>query len=999
MRAKRTALSLLLVLSILCGLLQGWVVPVKGAITQYNVWVGNIQVNDENKDDVLKDGKVQFTPGNPNTLTIQPGANISKSINISSYKTNDDPAGSYAHIYSQEDLIIIFAGNENTISYKDPFLAFVEGTLTVKASGKVIANYNGDTIGHCFYGRNGINVEGNFEINCNCSAIRSYGDVTLAGKITIHTVDWGIFSKNGSVTINGPSDGSSSADEYLVNISAMPFGVFNTGVAQGRTGIEAKGNVTVNAPLTIQCESTGIYSKTGSVYINQETEINSTGTCIGPLSDSSDYKDPLRGKYGIYGKTIEIGINCPSLKVKIPSGNGVDKNALHSTDDNGIILDDSLMIRIPTNSSISEGESGSDVYDEDQKKAAETVEINKRNPYTVTFDSNGGSGTMDPETVLEGNQYTVPDCGFKAPEHKEFSHWLIEGTEQTIDPKNDEANKIEAGNYTLVAVWKDLPKYTITVSTNSTEGTVSISGQESSTGTYYKGEEVTVSATANKGFKFEGWYEEDNKVSSDNPYTFDVSDAGRTLTAKFSAIPQLTYIWLNGDESELDRKTIYEGEQVPTTDKEPTKAETEEYTYSFAGWDDGTTVGSITTFKPIFLEVKKPPKPTIYTIIWLNGDNTELDRTTFEAGQEEPKTDKVPTKAEDENYTYVFSYWESSEQDKTIIKKPVFASIQKPKEPVTYTIIWLNGDGSQLDTAEYQKVDEKTPEPTTAKVPTKAEDEQYIYVFQDWDAGTVNGTTKTYKPVFDHQIKKADGTVADSIKVSFFTDGGSEVASQTIEKGGTATQPINPTKEGYSFIGWFTDTTYAVPFIFSKTLTENTVIYARWQQNTEPVNITYTVSEGGNGRYTKGSKTNMTIRITRSYADNECFQHFVGVQIDGVTLLRELEYTAVSGSTVVTLKADLLEKLTNAIHTVSFIFDDGKVETALTVTAQEESQNSNNSNNNNSSNTTPSGSGSNNPATGDSTSASLWIGFMTVALMSAICLSLILRRRNHRNEF
>ena len=96
MRAKRTALSLLLVLSICCGLLQGWVVPVKGAITKYNVWVGNIQVNDENKDDVLKDGKVQFTPGNPNTLTIQPGANISKSINISSYKTNDDPAGSYA---------------------------------------------------------------------------------------------------------------------------------------------------------------------------------------------------------------------------------------------------------------------------------------------------------------------------------------------------------------------------------------------------------------------------------------------------------------------------------------------------------------------------------------------------------------------------------------------------------------------------------------------------------------------------------------------------------------------------------------------------------------------------------------------------------------------------------------------------------------------------------------------------------------------------------------
>ena len=70
-------------------------------------------------------------------------------------------------------------------------------------------------------------------------------------------------------------------------------------------------------------------------------------------------------------------------------------------------------------------------------------------------------------------------------------------------------------------------------------------------------------------------------------------------------------IWLNGDGSELDKKTYKEGEAEPATDKIPTKAEDAKNTYAFDKWDGGTVSGTVKTYKPIFTATAKPeaPKP------------------------------------------------------------------------------------------------------------------------------------------------------------------------------------------------------------------------------------------------------------------------------------------------------------------------------------------------------------------------------------------------------
>lgn len=74
-------------------------------------------------------------------------------------------------------------------------------------------------------------------------------------------------------------------------------------------------------------------------------------------------------------------------------------------------------------------------------------------------------------------------------------------------------------------------------------------------------------------------------------------------------------------------------------------------------------------------------------------------------------------------------------------------------------------------------------------------------------------------------------------EVSFDTDGGSSVASQTIVSGRAALEPSDPTWLGYNFEGWYTDDTFTTQFNFSSPINANTIVYALW----DPV-TTYTVT-------------------------------------------------------------------------------------------------------------------------------------------------------------
>ena len=88
-----------------------------------------------------------------------------------------------------------------------------------------------------------------------------------------------------------------------------------------------------------------------------------------------------------------------------------------------------------------------------------------------------------------------------------------------------------SGSRTLVANFTPVvPKYQVQISANPLDA-----GTVSGAGTYDSGANVTVVATANSGYQFVNWTENNTPVSSDIRYTFSISST-RTLVANFIPI-------------------------------------------------------------------------------------------------------------------------------------------------------------------------------------------------------------------------------------------------------------------------------------------------------------------------------------------------------------------------------------------------------------------------------------------------------------------------------
>ena len=82
-----------------------------------------------------------------------------------------------------------------------------------------------------------------------------------------------------------------------------------------------------------------------------------------------------------------------------------------------------------------------------------------------------------------------------------------------------------------------------------------------------------------------------------------------------------------------------------------------------------------------------------------------------------------------------------------------------------------------------------------------------------------------------HNDKKQEETLSEEyITVSFDTDGGSNIDSVVIKIGETIKEPDIPTKDGYTFKGWYIE---EEGFSFSKPITEEITLKAKWEENKE----------------------------------------------------------------------------------------------------------------------------------------------------------------------
>ena len=194
---------------------------------------------------------------------------------------------------------------------------------------------------------------------------------------------------------------------------------------------------------------------------------------------------------------------------------------------------------------------------------------------TITFDGNGGSGSMGPVTVKAGANYILPDCGFTAPADQEFKAWEIGGTEYKVGDSYTVDRDTE-----IKALWENSvitpTTYTVTVSNNG-NGTGTATPSTAAAGTT-----ITLTATPNKGYHFKEWLVisggvtiKDDKflMPNDNVEVKAIFEKDAPAPTEYT----ITYDLAGGTaEGNPDTYTI---ETRTFTLKNPTKSG-----YTFTGW-------------------------------------------------------------------------------------------------------------------------------------------------------------------------------------------------------------------------------------------------------------------------------------------------------------------------------------------------------------------------------------------------------------------------------
>lgn len=183
--------------------------------------------------------------------------------------------------------------------------------------------------------------------------------------------------------------------------------------------------------------------------------------------------------------------------------------------------------------------------------------------------------------------------------------------------------------------------------------------------------------------------------------------------------------------------------------------------------------------------------------------------------------------------------------------------------------------------------------------------------------GTASGDYTVYYKVigdeahYDSAVESVNVTIAP-LNVNVYFDG--NPVSVSAEE--AVARPADPVNDGYVFSGWFTDTECTTLYDFSQPVgTSDIYLYSGWNV------VVYTFTEGAGSSFVPGSEDPLVLRAVRNIDEPSTFSHFTGVIVDGEPL-DPSNYTAESGSVIVTISADYLNTLAEGSHTIDLTFDD-----------------------------------------------------------------------------
>ena len=368
--------------------------------------------------------------------------------------------------------------------------------------------------------------------------------------------------------------------------------------------------------------------------------------------------------------------------------------------------------------------------------------------YSISYNLNGGTVKGNPNSYTVESNITLNNPTKTGYTFAGWSGTGISGTEKTVTINNATGNREYTANWTA-------NQYTITFDTDG--------GSEVESITQDYGTKITAPANPTKeGYTFAGWSE---KI----PKTMPAGDM--TIKAKWT-INQYTITFNTDGGSKIDPITQNYGTAI-TAPANPTKTG-----YTFARWSEEIPA----TMPAGDMTIKAKWTVNQYTVTFKNGDEVVKS-----AEMNYGRTIIAPAVPVKEGHT--FKGWQGYTTNMTVPARNVTFTAQWTINQYTLTFDPANGDEKTVITQNYGTAI------IAPKDPTKTG-----YTFDGWDK-----TIPTTMPAENVAITAK--WTANQYTVTFDSDGGSACDSVSVTYDRPYGTLPKPTKEGYTFTGWYDNNT------------------------------------------------------------------------------------------------------------------------------------------------------------------------------------------------
>lgn len=362
----------------------------------------------------------------------------------------------------------------------------------------------------------------------------------------------------------------------------------------------------------------------------------------------------------------------------------------------------------------------------------------------------------------------------------------------------------------------------------------------------YEGPTPSRPETSEYRYTFAGWDQPLENITSDCVRVAQFNPVAKPVTIYY------TVSFKNWDGTLLYEDTVESGGTAIFDREEPNRPETDEYTYTFIGWDQPlenitNDCVRIAQYNPVAKQVTK-----YYTVTFKNWDGSFLGESTVEEGKTAVYDGATPSRPSTPQYTYTFAGWNGSLEN---IREDTVLVAQFTPTNVEYSVKFFGYDNQLLyeDTVYYME-----PASYYGPIPSKPATGTHTYTFKEWDKdfSCITKNISIY-PIFNEIGITTSVTVKPNNGESDYT------LDVTYGENYDLGTPNNP---GYAFVGWYINNTDLISNSGVWEYIDVTFISARWETG----NLNFALNED-NSSYsvslTAEGKTKSEIVIPSIYND------------------------------------------------------------------------------------------------------------------------------------